>query len=86
MNIKGQGHLLTLAQGHSDSIFSNFFFLETAKPIEGKFQIDPPWGKGMKVCSNGPGHMTNMAAMPVFDKIFFSGSKRPMNLNVCMQH
>ena len=34
MNIKGQGHLLTLIQGHSDSTFSNFLFLETAWPIE----------------------------------------------------
>ena len=25
MNIKGQGHSLTLVQGHSDSVFSNFF-------------------------------------------------------------
>ena len=23
---------------------------------------------GTKVCSNGPGHMTKMAAMPVYDK------------------
>ena len=23
---------------------------------------------GMKVCSNGPGHMTNMAAMPIYEK------------------
>ena len=22
----------------------------------------------MKVCSNGPGHMTNMAAMPIYEK------------------
>ena len=36
MNIKGQGHSLTLVQGHSDSAFSNLFFLETAWPIEAK--------------------------------------------------
>ena len=30
MNIKGKGHSLTLVQGHSDSTFSNFCFLETA--------------------------------------------------------
>ena len=34
MNIKGQGYSLTLAQGHSDSTFSNFFSLETAGLIE----------------------------------------------------
>ena len=44
----------------------------------------------MKVCSNGPGHMTNMAAMSIYGKnplkIFFSGTKRPMTLKVGMQH
>ena len=44
----------------------------------------------MKVCSNGPGHMTKMAAMPIygknFKKIFFSGTKRPMTLKLGMQH
>ena len=68
MNIKGQGHLLTLVQGQSDSTFSNVFFLETAKPIEAKFQMEPPWDMGTKVYSNFPGHMTNMAVMPIFDK------------------
>ena len=63
MNIRGQGHSLTLVRGHSDSTFSNFFFLETTKPIEAKFQMEPPWDRGTKVCSNGPGHMTIMAAL-----------------------
>ena len=43
----------------------------------------------MKIYSNGPGHMTNMAAMPIYGKpleIFFSGTKRPMTLNVGMRH
>ena len=47
MNIKGQDHLLTLVQGHSDSSFSNFFSLETAGPIETKFYVEPPWDEGM---------------------------------------
>ena len=64
MNIKGQGHLLTLVQGHSDSTLSNFFSLL----IEANFHVAPPWDGGMKVCSNGPGHMTNMAAMPIYGK------------------
>ena len=46
MNIKGQGHLLTLDQGHSDSTFLNFFFLETARPIEAKFYVEPSWDRG----------------------------------------
>ena len=69
MNIKGQGHSLTLVQGHSDSRFSNFFSLEIAMPIEAKFHVEPPWDEGMKDCSNGPGHMTSMAVMPIFGKL-----------------
>ena len=48
MNIKGQGRPLTLVQGHSDSTFSNFFFLETAWSIEAKFYVEPPWDGGTK--------------------------------------
>ena len=43
MNIKGQGHLLTSVQNHSDSTFSNFFSLETARPIKAKILVEPPW-------------------------------------------
>ena len=68
MNIKGQGHSLTLVQGHSDSTFSNFFSLETAGPIETKFYVAPPWDGEMNDCSNGLDHMTNMAAMLIYNK------------------
>ena len=80
MNIKGQGHLLTLVQGHSDSTFSNFFFLETAWPIEAKFYMEPTWDWGTKVYTNGPGHMTNVAAMPIYSK------NLKKSLKVGMQH
>ena len=49
MNMNGQGHLLTLVQGHSDSTFSSFFSLETTRPIEAKFHVDPSWDEGVKV-------------------------------------
>ena len=52
--------------GQSDSTFSNIFSLETAKPIEAKFHMEPPWDSGTKVCSNGLGRMTKMAAMPTY--------------------
>ena len=68
MNIKGQGHSLTLVQGHSDSTFSNFFSLETAGPIEAKFHVECLWDGGRKEYSNGPGHMTSMATMPIYGK------------------
>ena len=30
--------------------------------------MEPQWGGGTKLCSNGPGHMTKMAAMPIYGK------------------
>ena len=42
-----------------------------------------------EICSNGPGDITKMAAMPIYGKtlkIFFSGIKRPMTLKVDMHH
>ena len=53
MNIKGQGHSFTLVQGHSDSTFSNFFPLETARPIKAKFLMEAPCISGKKVSING---------------------------------
>ena len=70
---------------HSLSIFS-----ETTGPIKVKFHMKLLLDGGTKVCSNGPGHMTKIAAMPKYGKnlkiIFFSGTKRPMILNLGMQH
>ena len=44
----------------------------------------------MKVCINGQGHMTKMAAMAINSKkplrIFFSRTRRPMILNLGMKH
>ena len=56
--------------------FSNIFSSETAWPIKANFYVEPPWEGGTKVYINGPGHMTKMAAMPIYgknaSKIFFS--------------
>ena len=30
--------------------------------------MEPQWDEGTKASSNGPGHMTKMAAMPIYDK------------------
>ena len=68
MNIKGQGHLLTLVQGHSDSAFLSFYSSETAWLIEDKFHLELSLDKRTKVYSNGPGHMTKMATMPIYGK------------------
>ena len=48
--------------------FSNIFSSETAWPIKAKFYVEPPWEGGTKVFINGPGHMTKMAAMPIYGK------------------
>ena len=48
------------------STISNIFSSETAWPIKAKFYVEPPWEGGTKVCINGPGHVTKMAAMPIY--------------------
>ena len=50
------------------SPFSNTFSTETAWSIKAKFYVEPPWEKGTKVYINGPGHMTKMAATPIYGK------------------
>ena len=54
----------------SDSIFLNFFSSITTRPIEAKFHVAPPWNGGTKESSKGSGHMTKMAAMPIYGKNF----------------
>ena len=60
--------LSDLGPNLSGSIFLNFFPSITTRPIEAKFHVEPPWDGGTKVCSNGPGHMTKMAALPIYGK------------------
>ena len=49
--------------------FSNFFSLETSRPIGAKFHVQPPWDRWMKVYStNGLCYLTSMAAMPIYGK------------------
>ena len=47
---------------------SNFFSLETVRSIEAKFHVDPPWDGRTKIYSNGPDHMTEVAAMSIYGK------------------
>ena len=49
------------------STFSNISS-ETTELIEAKFHMEPPWDGETKVCSNGPGHLTKMATMPIYGK------------------
>ena len=50
------------------STFSNIFSSETTGPIKAKFHMEPLWDGGTKVYSNGPGHMTKTAAVPIYGK------------------
>ena len=70
------------------STISNIFSSETAWPIKAKFNVEPPWEGGTKVCINGPGHMTKMAAMPIYGKnlkkIFISRTGGPISTKLGM--
>ena len=60
--------VIDLGLNHSDSIFINFFSSITTVTIEAKFHVESPWDGETKAYSNGPGHMTKMATMPIYDK------------------
>ena len=53
-----------------DHHFLNIFSTETGWSIKAKFYVEPPWEGGAKVYIKGPGHMTKMAAMPIYGKTF----------------
>ena len=59
--------IIDFGPSHSDSVFSDFFSSTTVKPIEANFGVQSPWDEG-KSMSNGPGHLTKLAAMPIYDK------------------
>ena len=65
-----QGELIVYPSSRRPSVplFSKIFFSDTTWPIKAKFYVEPPWEGGTKVCINGPGHMTKMAAMPIYGK------------------
>ena len=41
---------------------------KATEPIVTKFHVEPPGAEGMKICSNCPGHMINMATTPIYGK------------------
>ena len=81
-----QGELIVYPSSRRLSVrrppFSNIFSSETAWPIKAKFYVEPPWEGGTKVYINGPGHMTKMAATPIYgknpSKVFFSRTGWPI--------
>ena len=67
---------------------SNIFTSETAWPIKAKFYVEPPWVGGTNFCSRHLGHMTKMAATPIYgknpSKIFFSRTGRRISTKLGM--
>ena len=64
-------------------------FSETAWPIKAKFYLAPPWVGGTKVCSRHLGHMTKMAAMPIYGKNpskIFSRTDGPISTKLPAHH
>ena len=55
---------------------------------QAKFYVEPPWVGGMKFCSRHLGHMTKMAATPIYgknpSKIFFSRTGRRISTKLGM--
>ena len=70
--------------------FSKIFFSETTWPIKAKFYMKHLWEGGTNVFINNPGHMTKMAAMPIYgknpSKFFFSGSTGLISTKHGMKH
>ena len=50
----------------SSKISDNFF--ETTREAKMTFLIQPPGPLGTRICSFGPGDISNKAATPVYDK------------------
>ena len=70
------------------SIYYNIVFLQTIGPIELKFHVRTPYDKLAKFYAKSFGHMTKMAATPIYGKnplkIFFSRTRRPTTLGLGM--
>ena len=50
------------------STISNIFLYKTTGPVIAKFYVEPLWVGGTKVCSRHLGHLTKMAAKPIYGK------------------
>ena len=67
--------------------FSKIFSSETAWPIKAKFYMKHLWEGGINVFINNPGHMTKMAAAPIYGKYpskISSGTGRQISMKLGM--
>ena len=67
MNVKGQGHSLTLVKGHSDFKVKTCFSQKQFGHLKPKL-IWKLKGVGNENLYKWVGHMTNMATMPIYGK------------------
>ena len=63
-------------------------FSETALPIKAKFYVEPPLVGETNVCSRHLGHMTKMAAKPIYGKNPFKNlllwNREPISMKLGM--
>ena len=63
---------------------------ETTRPIKAKFYMKHLYEGGTNVFINNSGHLTKMAAMPIYgknpSKFFFSGTTGPISTKLGMKH
>ena len=87
MSIEGQGHSLTLAQGRVHTKIQTGFSQKLV------YRSEPNFYESFQVQGNenvwhDAGHMTKMAAMPIYgknlSKIFFSGTGGPISTKLGM--
>ena len=88
MSIEGQGHFLILAQACVHTKNTNWIFSETTVSFWTKLRKKAFRYKEMKIWWHDAGHMTKMAATPLYSKnsskIFFSGTCWPISTKLGM--
>ena len=78
MSIKGQGHCLTLVKDHSD--FEVKTFLKNSWAIWNQTSYESlKANRNENIDTNELGHMTNMAAMPIYGKNLKKSSPEAMD-------
>ena len=72
------------------SIYYNIVYSQTIDQIELKFHVKTSYDKLIKIYTKYFGHMTKMAAMPIYGKnllkIFFFRTRRPVTLRLGIWH
>ena len=59
-----------------------YFPTSSARPIKVKFHKKFLWVSGTKVYTNGPGHVTNMAAKPIYGKFLLHRNRKADDLQI----